>query len=345
MAKLYEYTAFADAQREYSTAKLWEMFDGTPERFNVGHECIDRWAADPARVAVNIVRAGGIEAVTFREISEQSSRLAHWLVARGIKKGDRVAFMLEPSKAFYVSLFGALKCGAISVPMFTLFGPDGLKLRVNDCKPALLIVNEEKLPVAQEAMGANDIVLDTDLMAAIAGYPTIYRIHHERCRPLRIPIYLGHDARFAGRRKTYASRGGGADDRGALRHWRAPWRPLLLPVLARLGPWAVAWHAGAAGAWRDDGLLRRQVRCEDLCRGSGYAEDHESLCGIHALSHDPQQRCRRAASIRHRETLLYRRADRPRYAELYARVVQASGVQHVWHDGNRRDSRELSRCS
>jgi acetyl-CoA synthetase len=174
MAKLSEYTSFADAQAEYSTAKLWEMFDGTPERFNVGHECIDRWAADPARVAVNVVRAGGIEAVTFREISEQSNRLAHWLVARGVKKGDRVAFMLEPSKAFYISLFGALKCGAISVPMFTLFGPDGLKLRLNDCTPSLLIVNEEKLPVAKEAMAAENIVLDTDMMAAIAGYPATY---------------------------------------------------------------------------------------------------------------------------------------------------------------------------
>ncbi len=174
MAKLSEYTSFADAQREFSTAKLWEMYDGTPGRFNIGHECIDRWAADPARVAVNIVRAGGIEPVTFREISEQSNRLANYLVARGIKKGARVAFMLEPSKAFYISLFGALKCGAISVPMFTLFGPDGLKLRVNDCTPELLIVNEEKLPVAQEAMAADRIVLDTDLLKAIAEYPATF---------------------------------------------------------------------------------------------------------------------------------------------------------------------------
>jgi acetyl-CoA synthetase len=174
MAKLSEYTSFADAQREFSTAKLWEMYDGTPERFNIGHECIDRWAADPARVAVNIVRASGIEPVTFREISEQSNRLANWLLARGIKKGDRVAFMLEPSKAFYISLFGALKCGAISVPLFTLFGPDGLKLRVNDCTPSLLIVNEEKLPVAREALQGIDIVLDTDLLTQIAEYPATF---------------------------------------------------------------------------------------------------------------------------------------------------------------------------
>jgi acetyl-CoA synthetase len=175
MAKLSELTSFADAQREFSSAKLWELFDGSPERFNIAHECIDRYATDPARIAVRIVRATGEpELVTFKEISEQSSKLAHWLVKRGIQKGDRVAFMLEPSKAFYISLFGALKSGAISVPMFTLFGPDGLKLRVGDCKPELLIVNEEKFPVAREAIEDSKIVLDTDLAEMIGGEPSTY---------------------------------------------------------------------------------------------------------------------------------------------------------------------------
>ena len=176
MAKLSDYTRYQDAQRQFSTAKLWELFDGTAERMNIAHECIDRHATDPARVAVRIIRAGSpAEILTFRELAEASSRLAHWLVARGIKPGDRVAFMLEPSRAFYISLFGALKCGAISVPMFTLFGPDGLKLRLNDCAPALLIVNQEKLPVAREAMPADRIVLDTDLPGLIADYPADYQ--------------------------------------------------------------------------------------------------------------------------------------------------------------------------
>jgi acetyl-CoA synthetase len=52
--------------------------------------------------------------------------------------------MLEPSLPFYTSLFGAMMMGAISVPLFTLFGPDGLRLRVDDCKPKLLITNAEK---------------------------------------------------------------------------------------------------------------------------------------------------------------------------------------------------------
>ena len=32
-------------------------------------------------------------------------------------------------------MFGAMKAGAIAVPLFTLFGPDGVRLRVQDCTP------------------------------------------------------------------------------------------------------------------------------------------------------------------------------------------------------------------
>ena len=67
--------------------------------------------------------------------------------SEGIEAGDRVAVMLEPSRAFYVAMFGAMKAGAVAVPLFTLFGPDGVKLRVNDCKPRLIVTNAEKAPL------------------------------------------------------------------------------------------------------------------------------------------------------------------------------------------------------
>ena len=175
MPKLTELTRFDDAQREYSTEKLWELFDGDRDRLNIAHECIDRHALKGDRPAVRIVNAdGSYEILGFKELAEESSQLANWLVARGIKKGDRVAFMLEPSRAFYVSLFGALKCGAISVPMFTLFGADGLKLRLNDCSPSLLIVNQEKLAVACEALGRDRIVLDIELPDLIKDQPVVH---------------------------------------------------------------------------------------------------------------------------------------------------------------------------
>ena len=87
---------------------------------------------------------GADEILSFDKISAGAARFAHWLDAEGVQPGDRIAFMLEPSLPFYVCLFGAMQTGAISVPMFTLFGPDALQLRVGDCKPAILITNRRK---------------------------------------------------------------------------------------------------------------------------------------------------------------------------------------------------------
>ena len=64
--------------------------------------------------------------------------------ANGARPGDRVAIMLEPSLPYYAALFGAMKQGAVAVPLFTLFGPDGVRLRVDDCQPSLLLTTAEK---------------------------------------------------------------------------------------------------------------------------------------------------------------------------------------------------------
>jgi acetyl-CoA synthetase len=175
MAKLTQYTSFADAQAHADSDALWALFDGNREHLNIAHECIRRHADGSGRTAVRIAHADGTdEFLSFDEIAVQSSRFAHWLVENGIQPGDRIAFMLEPSLPFYVSLFGAMIMGAISVPLFTLFGLDGLRLRVDDCKPKLLITNREKAEIAHRIEGLRVVVADAGLLDEIARYPGTY---------------------------------------------------------------------------------------------------------------------------------------------------------------------------
>ena len=157
MARLTDITSYADAHAHFSAEKLWELFDGDREHLNIAHECIDRHAGR-SNPAVIVVKAdGSSETLSFRDIAEDSSQFAHWLVGEGVKPGDRVAIMLEPSRAFYAAVFGTMKVGAIAVPLFTLFGPDGVKLRVDDCKPRLLVTNAEKAPLLALA-GARGVI-------------------------------------------------------------------------------------------------------------------------------------------------------------------------------------------
>jgi acetyl-CoA synthetase len=171
VAKLTDFTSYTDAQTHFSRDALWDLFDGTRERMNIAHECIDRHAAAGLGTALSIAIAGGAsEIIGFRELAAASSRFAYYLQERGIRPGERIAVMLEPSLAFYTAMFGAMKAGAVAVPMFTLFGPDGIRLRADDCQPTLLLTNAEKAPEARYEGGPEVIVADAAFLQSLERF-------------------------------------------------------------------------------------------------------------------------------------------------------------------------------
>lgn len=175
---LTDYTRYADAQAHASSAALWELFDGDREYFNIAHECVTRHADGSERDAVRIAHADGAhEVLSFDTIAKGAAQFAHWLDARGVRSGERIAFMLEPSLPFYVCLFGAMQTGAISVPLFTLFGPDALRLRIGDCEPEILVTNSEKAELARSVAVDGKpkvIVADEAFLASLEDLPTSY---------------------------------------------------------------------------------------------------------------------------------------------------------------------------
>lgn len=174
MTMLTEYISYADAQKHFSSEKLWELFEGDKEQLNIAHECVDRYA-NSDDVALIVVRADGPdEIISYRELAARSSQVAHFLVAHQVKAGDRVAVMLEPSLAFYACLYGIIKMGAIAVPLFTLFGPDGLQLRIQDCSPAMLLTNEEKISIVSPDMIERTQLADSSFMSLLNQYPTTF---------------------------------------------------------------------------------------------------------------------------------------------------------------------------
>ena len=146
-------------------------FDGSPETFNIAHECIDRHATDDERVAIIVIHADGEEEqLTYAEISRESSRFANYLVDQGVQPGDRVAVMLEPSRSFYAAMFGVIKAGAIAVPMFTAFGPDGIRLRVEDCKPRILLTHADKATATEGIADLVTVIVDDAFLEALSHF-------------------------------------------------------------------------------------------------------------------------------------------------------------------------------
>src|SRR3546814_16236543 len=89
MPNLTDATSYADAQRLWSSAAAWELFDGDRAWFNIGHECVDRHVGQ-GRTAIRLAHADGRGgALTFGELAGASSRGAPLLAAGGVGAGDR----------------------------------------------------------------------------------------------------------------------------------------------------------------------------------------------------------------------------------------------------------------
>jgi acetyl-CoA synthetase len=172
MPQLTELTTYDDVMRSFSWARLWALFDGDRDHMNLTHECLDHHRDQGTAISVKFAD-GHSEHYDYATLTDLSGRFANWLMTLGIGHGDRVAIVLDPGKAFYVSLFGTIKCGAIAVPLFTLFGPEGLALRLNDCQPRLRLTEQRAETLSTQFPGIRIVSVDNAFWAALqAASPT-----------------------------------------------------------------------------------------------------------------------------------------------------------------------------
>ncbi|CAO3431631.1 class I adenylate-forming enzyme family protein [Azospirillum doebereinerae] len=95
----------------------------------------DTATRDPARTAL----IAGEARRSFAELDRDSDAVACALQSAGIGRGDRVAVMLENSIEYVAGLFGALKAGAVFVPVNPSTKSDKLAYLLADCGVRALI--------------------------------------------------------------------------------------------------------------------------------------------------------------------------------------------------------------
>ncbi len=118
------------------------------EHFNIAEAVCEKWARlAPDRVALIHPReALGPKTYTFGELSRLSGKLASLLKNGGFAQGDRLAVLLPQLPETVVSHLATYKLGGIMVPLFTLFGEDGLKFRLRDAGAKVVITDKANLP-------------------------------------------------------------------------------------------------------------------------------------------------------------------------------------------------------
>jgi len=107
----------------------------------------------PDRVAA---RLGDTE-ITYRELDELSNRVVAVLQERGVEPGDRVALTLPNSPQFLACYYGALKAGAVVVPLNPLLKARELGFALADSGAKVLVAWREFFAEARAAAGPSGV--------------------------------------------------------------------------------------------------------------------------------------------------------------------------------------------
>jgi long-chain acyl-CoA synthetase len=87
----------------------------------------------------------GARRLSYKEVEEAANKLAHSLLAHGVERGDRVAIYLDNSVEAVVSIFAALKAGAVFLILNPSTKADKLGYILSNCRAKGLVTDRAKM--------------------------------------------------------------------------------------------------------------------------------------------------------------------------------------------------------
>ncbi len=148
---------------------------GIPSTFNAAAYFVDRHvgAGRGGRMAIECLD----ERLTYADVQRGVDRFARALRSElGVQRGDRVLLLLVDGPAFVFGFFGAMKIGAVPIPLSTLWTAADYAYVVRDSGAAVMIVSPELRPrmdpIPDDQRGGLRIVSSTDdLWARVSPAP------------------------------------------------------------------------------------------------------------------------------------------------------------------------------
>lgn len=120
----------------------------------------------------------GDQRVSWRELDDRASRLAHGLAGLGVGPGDRVILMFHNCPAFFEANYAVQKLGAIPVPMNYRFTAREIAYQANHCAAGAFVFErlwQEGVAEARDQMPTvrHYVGLDTPEFAGAHAYETL----------------------------------------------------------------------------------------------------------------------------------------------------------------------------
>lgn len=144
-----QYRAARDRLMALDPTEVTEQFEWPKfEYFNFGLDWFDALGNDPTRAhqpALIVTGDTGTHRLTFAELSARSTRVAGWLQAHGVSRGDKFMMMLDNEVELWEAMLAAMKIGAVILPTTVMLDPKALASRIQRADVHWVLTNQANL--------------------------------------------------------------------------------------------------------------------------------------------------------------------------------------------------------
>ncbi len=124
-----------------------EIFGDQPDdRLNAYMACCGRHVRDGNANKIALVHedtSGHITRLSFGELDDASAQVALLLQSYGVQVGDQIATMLPRTPELLIIVLATWRLGAVYQPLFTAFGYDSIKYRMDKANTKVVFTNHE----------------------------------------------------------------------------------------------------------------------------------------------------------------------------------------------------------
>ena len=177
---------YESARERFDWEEARRQLDGLPggEGLNIAHEAVDRHIRGPLaeRVAIRwLPREGTPRNITYEELSRRTNQFANALDELGVEPGERVFVMAGRIPELYVAMLGTLKHRSVFSPLFSAFGPEPIRKRIEAGEGRVLVTTESiyrrKIAGIRQRLSSLEDVLVVGSNGTGAGLPQTHDYH------------------------------------------------------------------------------------------------------------------------------------------------------------------------
>jgi len=136
---------YAAERRRFSWIEARKLLADSQGELNIAALALDAQVAkgNGNKLAVRFIDGDWVRKdFTYDELRRAANRCANALGSLGIGRGERVFTLLGRGPALHVAVLGAMKSGRVCCPLFSAFGPEPLRTRLELGGAAVLITTD-----------------------------------------------------------------------------------------------------------------------------------------------------------------------------------------------------------